>query len=69
MDAVLVNGMSNYVNDDGLPQRFVSLAADIEAEIDTPVLAADITLYWQIYRTLGVAPEGRQGSLLSTLQS
>ena len=69
VDAVLVNGMSNYVNDDGLPQRFVSLAADIEAEIDTPVLAADITLYWQIYRTLGVAPEGRQGSLLSTLQS
>jgi len=68
VDAVLVNGMSNYVNDDGLPQRFVSLAADIEAEIDTPVLAADITLYWQIYRTLGVAPEGRQGSLLSSLQ-
>ena len=69
VDAVLVNGMSNYVNDDGLPQRFVSLAADIEAEIDTPVLAADITLYWQIYRTLGVAPEGRQGVLLSTLQN
>lgn len=68
VDAVLVNGMSNYVNNDGLPQRFVSLAADIESQIDTPVIAADITLYWQIYRTLGIAPEGPQGSLLTTLQ-
>ncbi len=69
VDAVLVNGMSNYRGDDGLPRRFVSLAADIEAEVDTPILAADITLYWQIFRTLGIAPEGRQGSLLSTLQT
>ena len=68
-DAVLVNGMSNYRNPEtGLPQRFVSLAADIEAEVGKPVLAADLTLYWQIFRTLGVEPVGRQGSLLSSLQ-
>ena len=68
IDAVLVNGMSNYRDATGLPQRLVSLAADIEADIGTPVLAADITLYWQIFRTLGVAPLGRHGSLLSSLQ-
>ncbi len=68
VDAVLANGMCNFVDEDGLPQRFVGLVADIEAEIDTPILGSDITLYWQIYRTLGVAPEGPQGSLLSTLQ-
>ncbi|MBT5137608.1 MAG: hypothetical protein HOM37_00980 [Acidimicrobiaceae bacterium] len=68
VDAILVNGMSNYRDATGLPQRLVSLAADIEADIGTPVLAADITLYWQIFRTLGVAPLGRHGSLLSSLQ-
>jgi len=67
-DAILVNGMSNYRRADGVPQRLVSLAADIESEIDKPVIAADITLYWQIFRTLGVAPVGRHGSLLSSLQ-
>ncbi len=68
VDAVLVNGMSNYRDAVGLPQRLVSLAADIEADIEKPVLAADITLYWQIFRTLGVAPLGRHGSLLTSLQ-
>ena len=68
VDAVLVNGMSNYRRPDGVPQRLVSLVAAIEAEIETPVLAADVTLYWQILRTLGVVPIGPQGSLLASLQ-
>lgn len=69
VDAILVNGMSNYRDASGLPQRLVSLAADLEAEVETPVIAADISLYWQIFRTLGVEPMGRQGSLLSSLQA
>lgn len=69
VDAILVNGMSNYRDASGLPQRLVSLAADLEAEVETPVIAADISLYWQIFRTLGVEPIGRQGSLLSSLQA
>ena len=68
VDAVLVNGMSNYRNAEGLPQRFVSLAAEIEAELEIPIIAADISLYWQIFRTLDVAPLGRQPSLLASLQ-
>ncbi len=67
-DAVLVNGMSNYRDANGLPRRFVGLAADIETAIDKPVIAADISLYWQIFRTLGVAPIGHHGSLLRSLQ-
>ena len=67
VDAVLVNGMSNYVREDGIPERFVSLASGIEQELDVPILAADITLYWQIYRTLGLAPVGDHGSLLNSL--
>ena len=67
VDAVLINGMSNYVGQDGIPERFVSLASGIERELDVPILAADITLYWQIFRTLGVAPGGDHGSLLNSL--
>lgn len=68
VDAILVNGMSNYRDDDGLPRRLVGLLADIEAAIETPVISADVSLYWQIFRTLGVAPLGRHGSLLSSIQ-
>ena len=69
VDAVLVNGMCNFRDESGVPRRFVGLAADIERQVDTPLIAADITLYWQIFRTLGVAPLGRHGSLLSSLQT
>ena len=68
VDAVLVNGMSNYRDSDGLPRRFVSLAADIEAQLGVPIISSDISLHWQIFRTLGVEPLGRQGSLLTSLQ-
>ncbi|WP_419921191.1 hypothetical protein [Candidatus Poriferisodalis sp.] len=68
VDAVLVNGMSNYRGTDGVPRRFVSLAADIEEQIGVPVISSDISLYWRILRTLGVAPLGRHGSLLASLQ-
>jgi len=68
IDAVLVNGMSNYRDENGLPRRLVGLVADIEAAIDKPVISADVSLYWQIFRTLGVAPLGRHGSLLSSIQ-
>ena len=68
MDAVLVNGMSNYRGADGLPRRFVSLAADIEAAIGVPIIGSDISLYWRIFGSLGVAPLGRHGSLLASLQ-
>lgn len=69
VDAVLVNGMSNYRNADGLPERLVTLVADIEAIVDVPVLSADVTLYWAILRTLGIEPLGSQGSLLASLQT
>ncbi len=69
VDAVLVNGMSNYRDPDGLPQRFVGLAAGIESELDVPVVSADISLYWRIFRTLGIEPVGDHGSLLASLQS
>jgi hypothetical protein len=67
-EAILVNGMPNWRRPDGLPERTVSLARDLEAEIGMPVIAADLALYWAIFRSLGVAPVGVHGSLLAGLQ-
>ncbi len=68
VDAILVNGMPNWRRPDGLPRRTVSIAAELEQAVGLPILAADVTLYWAILRELGVAPLGRQGSLLASLQ-
>lgn len=66
-EAVVVNGMPNFRAQDGLPRRMVSLTAGIEAAVGLPVVASDVALYWRIFRTLGVAPEGTHGRLLDRL--
>ncbi|MBN3563808.1 aspartate racemase/maleate isomerase family protein [Aliamphritea spongicola] len=68
-DAVVVIGMPNWRRADGLPQRTVSLARDLEAEIGKPIVSSDFALYWRIMKTLGIAPVGSQGQLLSRLQT
>jgi len=66
-EAIVVNGMPNFRGDDGLPRRFVNLADDLEGQLGKPIVASDLALYWRIFKTLGVAPVGRHGRLLSTL--
>lgn len=67
-DAVVVTGMPNFRRADGLPRRIASLAPGLEAAIGKPIVSSDAALYWRVFKTLGVAPEGRHGRLLSTLQ-
>ena len=66
-EAILVNGMPNWRRADGLPERTVSRAAELEAAIDRPIIAADLALYWAVFSSIGVAPEGPQGRLLASL--
>lgn len=66
-EAMVVIGMPNFRRDDGLPQRVVSLAADLEDVIGMPIVSSDFALYWRIFRTLGVTPTGRHGLLLTRL--
>jgi len=68
VDAIVVNGMPNFRRADGLPQRIVSLDHDLEASIGKPIVSSDTALYWRILKTLGTAPIGRHGQLLSSLQ-
>ena len=67
VDAIVVNGMPNFRNSAGLPQRMSSLEVDLEKSIGKPIVSSDSALYWRIFKTLGTAPVGEHGSLLSTL--
>lgn len=67
-DAIVVNGMPNFRRPaDGLPQRMISLEADLEERLGLPIVASDSALYWRLFKTLGLVPEGPRGRLLSSL--
>ena len=68
VDAYLINGMSNYRRpSDGLAQRPVHHAKELEAKLGKPLIGHDIALYWRIFKTLGIKPVTPQGALLSSL--
>ncbi len=67
-DAIVVTGMPNWRDADGLPERTVSVARAIEARMGAPIVSSDFALYWRVFKTLGVAPVGDLPRLLSTLQ-
>ncbi|MEO1721324.1 MAG: hypothetical protein AAFR84_02845 [Pseudomonadota bacterium] len=71
VDAYVVNGMPNFRNADGLPERMVSIERDLEALVGKPIVSSDTALYWRLFETLGVAPPGnasrRHGQLISSL--
>ena len=67
-DVLVSLGMSNFRRADGLPLRMVSVVREIEEKVGKPIIAADCALYWNIFRTLGIAPEGDQPRILASLQ-
>jgi len=68
-EAMIVIGMANWRRADGRPERTVGRTRALEADVGMPIIASDVALYWAIMRTLGIAPIGEQGHLLSTLQA
>lgn len=69
-EAILINGMCNFrTGPDGLPQRPVHLARELETALGKPVIGHDIALYWRIFKTLELAPATPQGHLLETLRT
>ncbi|MDJ0639514.1 MAG: hypothetical protein QNJ20_11810 [Paracoccaceae bacterium] len=68
-DAYLINGMCNFRSGpDGLPQRPLHLARELEAMLGKPVVGHDIALYWRIFKDLSLAPVTPQGRLLESLR-
>ncbi len=66
-EVVIVNGMPNWRNDDGLPERCLHRLTEMEDAVGRPVVASDTALYWAVFRSLGVAPTDAPGALLSGL--
>lgn len=69
-DAYLANGMVNFRSgQNGQPQRMLHLTPQLEDQLGKPVIAHDTALYWRIFRSLKLAPEGSHGRLLETLHA
>ena len=68
-DAILINGMCNFRSGPGgLPERPLHLTPMLEAQLGKPVIGHDTALYWRIFKDLGLAADGRHGTLLDSLQ-
>ncbi len=66
-EAIVVNGMPNFRNSKGLPERMVSIEVELESKTGKPIVSSDTALYWRIFKTIGISPSGNHGKLLSTL--
>ena len=67
VDAIVINGMPNFRASNGQPQRPISLVNEMELAVTIPIVASDIALYWRMFKTLGIAPEGDHGKLMNCL--
>ncbi|MEL6420925.1 MAG: hypothetical protein AAFQ42_00520 [Pseudomonadota bacterium] len=68
VDAIVVNGMPNFRRPDGITERMVTREHALENDIGVPIISSDSALYWAILSTIGVAPVGTFGTLLTALQ-
>ena len=66
-DLIIVNGVANWRRADGINQRCLHHIEAMEAAVDKPVIASDTTLYWALFKTLGIAPTHAPGALLQRL--
>jgi len=68
VDAYLANGMVNFrTGPNGQPQRMLHQTPKLESSLGKPVVSHDTALYWRIFKTLQLKPEGDNGKLLSLL--
>ena len=66
-DIIVINGMPNFRADDGVAERALHHIEAMEAAVGKPVIASDTTLYWAMFRSLGVSPTLAPGRLLESL--
>jgi len=67
-DVYLANGMVNFrTGTHGQPQRMLHQTTSLESLLGKPVVAHDTALYWRVFKTLGIKPNGSNGQLLDSL--
>ena len=50
-----------------VPETLIPAVLELEAAVDKPIISSDFALYWRIFKSLGVAPNGDHGRLMKTL--
>ena len=67
-DAILINGMCNFrTGPNNQPQRPLHITKTLEDMLGKPVIGHDTALYWRIFKSLGIKPNGQHGRLLEGL--
>ncbi len=67
-DTYLANGIRNFrTGPDGQPERMLHQVPGLESMLGKPVIAHDTALYWRIFKSLGIRPDGKHGILLESL--
>jgi len=67
-EVIVINGMPNFRReDDGIAERSLHHIEAMEAAVGKPVIASDTTLYWALFKEIGVTPTSAPGALLSRL--
>lgn len=67
-DAYLINGMCNFRSGPGgVPERPLHLTPMLENRLGKPVIGHDTALYWRVFKTLSLSPDGAHGALLESL--
>ena len=67
-DAYIINGMCNFrTGPDGAPERPLHLTPHLETVLGKPVIGHDTALYWRIFKSLELKPEGNHGILLESI--
>ena len=67
-DAILINGMCNFrTGSNKQPQRPLHITKTLEDMLGKPVIGHDTALYWRIFKSLGIKPNGQHGRLLEGL--
>jgi maleate cis-trans isomerase len=68
-DAYLINGMCNFRDANGIPNRPLQLTPMLEEVLGKPVIGHDTALYWRIFKSLKLAPTSPQGTLMERLNA
>lgn len=66
-EIIVINGMPNFRDADGVAGRALHYIEAMEAAVGKPVIASDTTLYWAMFKTLGVVPTSTPGALMGSL--
>ena len=69
VDAILLMGMPSWKTIEETTIRTHAIVDKLETKINKTIISGDIALFWAIFHTLGITPNGMSGELLHSLEN